>query len=301
MPTTGLLALLDDITAVLDDVSTMTQVAARKTAGVVGDDLALNAQQVSGFRADRELPVVWAVVKGSAVNKAILVPGALLISALTPWLVTPLLMLGGVYLCFEGAEKLIHPSHQHRPGDAKSADVGTADWEKGRIGTAISTDFILSAEIIIIALGTVADHGFVTRLMVLTAVAALMTLGVYGAVAGIVKLDDVGQWLVRRNGRGQASAAARALGRAVLKGAPWLMRGLAIVGMVAMFLVGGGILSHGIPGAEHAIETFIKDPLADVRLLATLAALGADALIGVCAGFLALGLYRAAAAFAGSR
>lgn len=254
----SLLALLDDIATVLDDVTLMTKVAAKKTAGVLGDDLALNAQQVTGVDSTRELPVVWAVAKGSMWNKAILVPAALLISAFAPWLIIPLLMIGGAFLCFEGAEKLAHKFLHSPEEDAAhkarlaAALVGKEDMvavEKEKIKGAIRTDFILSAEIIAITLGTVASAPFGQQVAVLAGIALIMTLGVYGLVAGIVKLDDLGLWLGQR-----ASAAARALGRGIVAAAPWLMKGLSVAGTAAMFLVGGGILVHGVPALHHAVE-----------------------------------------------
>lgn len=273
----GLLMLLDDIAAILDDVALMTKVAARKsvamaddvsvmtkvaaqkTAGVLGDDLALNAQQVTGVRAEREIPVVWAVAKGSLINKAILVPAALLISAFIPWAVTPLLMVGGAFLCFEGCEKLAHKFLHSPEEDAvererltqANADAGVdlVAMEKDKIKGAVRTDFILSAEIIAITLGTVASAPFGQQVAVLAGIALIMTVGVYGLVAGIVKLDDLGLWLGQR-----ASAAARALGRGIVAAAPWLMKGLSVAGTAAMFLVGGGILVHGVPALHHAVE-----------------------------------------------
>ncbi len=247
-------ALIDDIATVLDDVSLMTKVAAKKTAGVLGDDLALNAQQVAGVRAERELPVVWAVAKGSLKNKAILVPAALAISAFIPWAVTPLLMLGGAFLCFEGFEKLAHKylphDDEHHEVAAKAAeDVDPLVYEQEKIKDAVRTDFILSAEIIAITLGTVASAPFGQQVAVLAGIALIMTVGVYGLVAGIVKLDDLGLWLGQR-----ASAAARALGRGIVAAAPWLMKGLSVAGTAAMFLVGGGILVHGVPALHHAVE-----------------------------------------------
>ena len=273
----SLLTLLDDIATILDDVAVMTKVAAKKsaavaddvatmtkvatqkTAGVLGDDLALNAQQVTGVRAEREIPVVWAVAKGSLVNKAILVPAALAISAWAPWLVTPLLMLGGAFLCFEGVEKLahklLHGADEEEANHAEHAQAnadGTVDlvaFEREKIQGAVRTDFILSAEIIVIALGTVASAPFLQQVAVLVGIAALMTVGVYGLVGGIVKLDDLGLWL-----SGKASSAAQALGRGLLAAAPWLMKALSVAGTAAMFLVGGGILVHGIGPLHHAIE-----------------------------------------------
>jgi predicted DNA repair protein MutK len=305
MATSSLLALIDDIATLLDDVAVMTkvaarqgaaaaddvaamtQLAARKTAGVLGDDLALNAQQVTGVRADRELPVVWAVAKGSLRNKAILVPAALAISAVAPIAITPLLMLGGLFLCYEGAEKLLH-ALQRRTGDAEQhhaellkavADeqVDLVAFEQDKIKGAVRTDFILSAEIIVITLGTVAEVTFARQVSVLVGISVIMTVGVYGLVAGIVKLDDAGLYL-----RGRAAAWQQALGRAILLAAPWLMKTLSVVGTAAMFLVGGGILLHGIPALGHGVDAFA----------ATLGWVGAllPSLAGTLAGLLAGGL-----------
>lgn len=261
---TSLLALLDDIASVLDDIALLTKLATKKTAGVLGDDLALNAQQVAGVRADRELPVVWAVAKGSLRNKAILVPAALLISAFAPWLVTPLLMIGGGYLCYEGFEKLAHRFlHGKAEKAARRAELAQAlahpavdlvALEKQKIKGAIRTDFVLSAEIIAITLGTVASAPFITRVSVLTGIGLIMTVGVYGLVAGIVKLDDLGFYLRRRRGDGGFARFQRALGTGILTAAPWLMKGLSIAGTAAMFLVGGGILVHGVPAVHHWID-----------------------------------------------
>ena len=288
---TSLLVLLDDIASVLDDVATMTKVAAKKTAGVLGDDLALNAQQVSGVKAEREIPVVWAVAKGSFINKAILVPAALLISAFAPWLVVPLLMVGGAFLCFEGFEKLAHKFlHSKSEDDAEhkaltealvDPKVDLVAFEKDKIKGAVRTDFILSAEIIAITLGTVAQSTFTTQVLVLTGMAIVMTVGVYGFVAGIVKLDDAGLWLSK-----QASGAMQALGRGILAFAPWLMKALSVLGTAAMFLVGGGILVHGIKPLHHAIDGFVQ-PLGGLATL--LLPVLADGLIGVLAGGLVLG------------
>ncbi|MBM5570282.1 MULTISPECIES: DUF808 domain-containing protein [Deefgea] len=264
----SLLVLLDDIAAVLDDVSVMTKVAAKKTAGVLGDDLALNAQQVSGVRAERELPVVWAVAKGSFKNKLILVPAALLISFIEDQLkafgypiplIMPLLMLGGLYLCFEGFEKIAHPFlHSHAEEEAEhqalseavnDSEVDLVAYEKDKIQGAIRTDFVLSAEIIVITLGTVASMAFMSKLTVLAGISVIMTVGVYGLVAGIVKMDDAGLYLNQR-----PSAFLQTIGRGLLAGAPKLMRLLAIVGTLAMFMVGGGIITHGIDYLHHTIE-----------------------------------------------
>lgn len=279
----SLLALLDDIASILDDVAVMTKVAAKKTAGVLGDDLALNAQQVSGVHADRELPVVRAVAFGSLKNKAILVPAALAISALLPWLVTPLLMLGGLYLCFEGVEKLAHKLLHGKEEATHDLAADIADFaarEAEKIKGAIRTDFVLSAEIIVIALGTVAGMAFMTQALVLVGIALLMTIGVYGIVAAIVKLDDLGLHLAAKPG-----ALVQGIGRALLLAAPKLMKMLAVVGTAAMFLVGGGILLHGIPPAAHAVEAWAAGLGIWGALLPSLAGL----LLGVIAGALALG------------
>jgi len=286
----SLLVLLDDITTVLDDVATMTKVAAKKTAGVLGDDLALNAQQVTGVNADRELPVVWAVAKGSLLNKAILVPAALAISAFLPWAITPLLMVGGAYLCFEGFEKLAHKflhgeeeDQAHREELVQAiADpqVDMPTFERDKVKGAIRTDFILSAEIIVIALGTVAGAPLQTQLAVLVAVSIAMTVGVYGFVAGIVKMDDAGLWLSRK-----AGAAAQALGRFLLAAAPLLMKTLTVLGTAAMFLVGGGILVHGIAPLHHAIAHLAEG---QAWAVSALIENGANALVGVVAGALVL-------------
>lgn len=287
----SLLALLDDIATVLDDVALLTKVTAKKTAGVLGDDLALNAQQVSDVRADRELPVVWAVAKGSFRNKAILVPAALAISALVPWAIMPLLMAGGLFLCYEGAEKLAHKFlHDKDERAAHEAELVNAladpavdlvALEKDKIRGAVRTDFILSAEIIVIALGIVANAPFGTRVAVLVTIAVLMTIGVYGLVAAIVKLDDLGLHLARRPGEG----AVQALGRGIVAAAPYLMKGLAIAGTAAMFLVGGGILTHGIPGLESWLERLGEGFGAGGGALLLLLS---NALVGVLAGSVAL-------------
>jgi predicted DNA repair protein MutK len=256
----SLLTLLDDIATILDDVSILTKKAAAKTAGVLGDDLALNAQQVSGVVSKRELPVVWAVAKGSFLNKLILVPLALLISAFAPWAITPLLMIGGFYLCFEGVEKLHHAFMHRKSRSPEEAGREIADLaatlpearvesEAEKIKGAVRTDFVLSAEIIAITLGTVAGQDFARQVGVLSAIAVIMTVGVYGLVAGIVKLDDAGLYLTQRVG-----SVSRSLGRAILWAAPFLMKTLSVLGTAAMFLVGGGIVAHGIPALHHAIE-----------------------------------------------
>ena len=281
----SLLALLDDIATILDDVAVLSKVAAKKTAGVLGDDLALNAQQVTGVSAERELPVVWAVCKGSLLNKAILVPAALAISIVAPWLVTPLLMIGGAFLCFEGFEKLAHKFLHRAEDDAahqaellqalQNPAVDLVALEKDKIKGAIRTDFILSAEIIAITLGTVQNVPWTTQLAVLSAVALLMTVGVYGLVAGIVKIDDAGLYLTRRPAATPQGGWVQALGRGLLWAAPVLMKVLSVAGTAAMFLVGGGILVHGLPFLHHLTEGL---PLSFVW----------DGLVGVVAGALVL-------------
>ena len=301
----SLLALIDDIATLLDDVSVMTKIATKKTAGVLGDDLALNAQQVTGVKADRELPVVWAVAKGSFKNKLILVPAALAISALAPWAITPLLMLGGAFLCYEGFEKLAHKFLQSAEEDASHraqltqavADpaVDLVEMERDKIKGAVRTDFILSAEIIVITLGTVATAAFGMQVAVLATIAIVMTVGVYGLVAGIVKLDDAGLYLSQVSGEGIARAK-RSIGRGILTTAPYLMKTLSVVGTAAMFLVGGGILVHGIPGTHGLVEaaTQITQHIPALgSMLAIISPLLIDALTGVIAGGLILGVVTA--------
>ncbi len=294
----SLLALIDDIATILDDVALMTKVAARKTAGVLGDDLALNAQQVAGVRAERELPVVWAVAVGSLKNKLILVPAALAISSLLPSAVVPLLMIGGLYLCLEGVEKLVHhPPPLHSAAndgpDAPTAGDDPTLFEAEKIKGAIRTDFVLSAEIVVITLGTVAHASFATQVAVLSSVGLLMTVGVYGTVAGIVKLDDLGLHLLTRRG-----TVAQTIGRTLVLAAPRLMKLLTVVGTAAMFLVGGGILSHGLPPLHHGIEALAARagelPAVGVFAQATLP-LVLDLLVGLIAGALALVAVKAVA------
>ena len=292
---TSLLVLLDDIASVLDDVAILTKVAARKTAAVLGDDLAVNAEQVAGVRAARELPVVWAVFKGSLLNKLILVPSALLISFIAPWAITPLLMLGGLFLCFEGIEKLLH-KWLHPEDDAHRAELAKAlaepdtdlkALEEKKIKGAIRTDFILSAEIVVITLGIVADAAFGTQVAVLSGIALVMTIGVYGLVGGIVKLDDAGLYLSQRQGQGAWPRLLRAVGRGLLWIAPHLMKTLSVLGMIAMFLVGGGILVHGIPALHHGIQHLAELAHA-LPAAGTLLPLLANGLVGVVAGALVL-------------
>ena len=285
----SLLVLLDDIATLLDDVSVMTKVAAQKTAGVLGDDLALNAQQVSGVRAERELPVVWAVAVGSLKNKLILVPAALAISTFIPWAVLPLLMIGGFYLCLEGVEKIAHkwlhtPEEDaaHHAGElAAVADeqVDLAAYEADKIKGAIRTDFVLSAEIIVIALGTVASQPFVTQLAVLSGIGLIMTVGVYGIVAGIVRMDDLGLYLLQKG-----NAPAQMVGKWLLLAAPKLMKALTVIGTAAMFLVGGGIIAHGIGPLHH----FVEQVAGSVGVLGGVATLLLNAVVGIVGGALAL-------------
>ncbi|EPM0023832.1 DUF808 family protein [Citrobacter farmeri] len=267
----SLLTLLDDIATLLDDISMMGKLAAKKTAGVLGDDLSLNAQQVTGVRANRELPVVWSVAKGSLVNKVILVPLALLISAFIPWAITPLLMIGGAFLCFEGVEKVLHtlesrkhkedPAERQRRLEALAAQDPLA-FEKDKIKGAVRTDFILSAEIVAITLGIVAEAPLLNQVLVLSGIALVVTIGVYGLVGLIVKLDDMGYWLAEKT-----SVLAQALGKGLLVVAPWLMKSLSVVGTLAMFLVGGGIVVHGVAPLHHAIEQFAQQQSAVVALI----------------------------------
>ena len=288
----SLLTLLDDIATILDDVAVMTKLATKKTAGVLGDDLALNAQQVSGIKADRELPVVWAVAKGSALNKVILVPAALAISAIAPWAVIPLLMIGGAFLCYEGFHKIAHKFlHSEAEDQAHHAELvqAVADpavdmvaFEREKVKGAVRTDFILAAEIVVISLGTVAGQDFMTRVLVLTAISVIMTVGVYGLVAGIVKLDDAGLYLSKAG-----SAARRAFGASILWLAPWLMKTLSVVGTAAMFMVGGGILVHGVAPVHHAVEHAAEVAAAWPGvggLLAALTPMLLGAIVGIVAG-----------------
>jgi len=306
MAGSSLLALLDDIATLLDDIALMTKVAAKKTAGVLGDDLALNAEQVSGLRAERELPVVWAVARGSLRNKVILVPAALTISALAAWAVTPLLMLGGAFLCYEGCEKLLHGRGGEARGHGEkvkvlcSPDLDLVAFEREKIRGAIRTDFILSAEIIVIALGTVQEAPLVSRVAVLSGVAGLMTVCVYGLVAAIVKLDDAGLYLARTAATNAWGGCRRVSGRLLLHLAPILMKGLTVVGTAAMFMVGGGILMHGIPSA-HGVLHHATDAVRGVPgiggTLAAIAPTAVNALAGVVVGGLALAGVGAAKGF----
>ena len=299
----SLLTLLDDIATILDDVSVMTKVAAKKTAGVLGDDLALNAQQVTGVRAERELPVVWAVFKGSAINKLVMVPAALFLSAVFPWTITPLLMLGGAFLCYEGFEKVAHrllhskeeeqEDHSKRVQAVADRKVDMVQFEKQRIRGAIRTDAILSAEIIVIALGTVQDAELAVRIGVVSVIAAAMTVGVYGLVAGIVKLDDVGMHLLDKKGETRVAAAQRRLGEMILSFAPVMMKTLSVVGTAAMFLVGGGILVHGVPQLAlllHDVADLAHELPVAADLFSGIAALIFNAVAGIIAGGLLVGI-----------
>ena len=299
MAGSSLLLLIDDITTVLDDVAAMSKVAAKKTAGVLGDDLALNAQQVSGVRAQRELPVVWAVALGSFKNKLILVPSALTLSSFAPWSITPILMLGGAYLCYEGFEKIAHPFLTHSKEEEEvlhtallNPDVDLVALEEEKIKGAIRTDFVLSAEIIVIALGTVTSQSLTSQAAVVSAIAVVMTVGVYGFVALIVKLDDMGLYLVENASEGKRGSLNRLIGNGLLVFAPQLMKLLTIVGTIAMFLVGGSILAHGIPTMHHWVENLIKsvETLPAVgKALGSLTPMMMDAVVGIVAGGFGMG------------
>lgn len=289
MAGSSLLTLLDDIATLLDDISVMGKLAAKKTAGVLGDDLSLNAQQVTGVRANRELPVVWSVAKGSLLNKVILVPLALLISAFIPWAVTPLLMIGGAFLCFEGLEKVLHTLHARKHPESPEVrqqrlqDMAAQDphaFERDKVKGAIRTDFILSAEIVAITLGIVADAPLLNQVLVLSGIALAVTVGVYGLVGVIVKLDDMGYWLVEKS-----SVIAKSVGKGLLIFAPWLMKVLSVVGTLAMFLVGGGIVAHGIAPLHHAIETFSANYPAFMQAVLPMLA---NLIVGLLVGALAL-------------
>lgn len=289
MAGTSLLTLLDDIATLLDDISVMGKVAAKKTAGVLGDDLSLNAQQVTGVKANRELPVVWGVAKGSFLNKLILVPLALVISAFAPWLITPLLMLGGAYLCYEGVEKVLHSLNHDKAEKSpearqqrldKLAQQDPRQYEKDKVKGAVRTDFILSAEIVAITLGIVSEAPLLNQVLILAGIAILVTIGVYGIVAMIVKIDDLGYWL-----REKPSGVAQALGSALLAMAPWLMKILTVVGTLAMFLVGGGIIVHGITPLHHAISEYSSG---FPGMVSSLLSNGANLVLGFIVGSIVL-------------
>lgn len=305
MAGSSLLTLLDDIATLLDDVAVLSKVAAKKTAGVLGDDLALNAEQVTGVRAERELPVVWAVFKGSALNKAVMVPVALLLSAFFPWLITPLLMLGGAFLCYEGFEKVAHRLLHSRADDRQKQEqriqalvdetIDMVAFEKQRIRGAIRTDAILSAEIIVIALGTVRDADLAVRIGVLSTIAVVITIGVYGLVAGIVKLDDAGIHLLSKRGNSRGAAFQRWFGGLLLRFAPFMMKSLSVLGTAAMFLVGGGILVHGIPWLAqtlHHVEEWARALPTLPGLLTVLLSVGFTGIAGVVAGGLIVGVQK---------
>jgi len=299
----SLLLLLDDITTVLDDVAVLTKVAAKKTAGILGDDLALNAQQVTGLSAERELPVIWAVAKGSLINKIILVPVALLISYFIPWLITPLLMLGGAFLCFEGMEKVLHYFFHQKPSEEThkqtsplaltQPETNRLMIEKEKVKGAIRTDFILSAEIIVVALGSTANATFQQQILVMSGIAFAMTIGVYGLVASIVKLDDLGIHLMQKSGLHIWHQLLRAIGRFLLRFAPFLMRLLTIVGTAAMFLVGGGIIHHGLPWLHHINERLIQYFQGEsivTTIFSSIAPFILDAIVGMIIGAMCLTL-----------
>ena len=295
----SLLVLLDDIAAVLDDVALMTKVAAKKTIAVMGDDLAVNAEKVTGVRADRELPVVWAVAKGSLRNKCILVPAALIISFVAPWLIGPALIIGGLFLCYEGFEKIAHTAsrnskrgaahHQKRVEQLAASSVDLAQYEQTKIKGAIRTDFILSAEIIVLTLGVVAGMTFLGQVLVVSTIAFAMTVSVYGLVAGIVKLDDAGLYLMEKKGPGVWPTFMRWIGWRFVIFAPWLMKFLTVVGTVAMFMVGGGILVHGFDQLQEAVQTLATD-IAQIESVGPLLALLTPTLCSILIGIVAGGL-----------
>ncbi len=298
MAASSLLALIDDISTLLDDVAVLTKVAATKTTGVMGDDLALNAEQVSGVHVDRELPVVWVVAKGSFVNKLILVPAALAISAFIPAAIMPLMMIGGLYLCFEGFEKVAHKllhsagddatSHAKHVAAVADPNVDLVAFERGKVKGAIRTDFVLSAEIIVITLGTMATASLLQQVVALCIIAMGATVLVYGLVAGIVKLDDLGLKLLTRAGPGGGDKVQRQLGAVILRAAPLLMKSLSILGTAAMFTVGGGIIAHGVPPVAHIIEGIDASVAERSALLATVVNMSLDAIVGIVAGGLAV-------------
>ncbi|MEN0581721.1 DUF808 family protein [Phytobacter palmae] len=301
MAGSSLLTLLDDIATLLDDISVMGKLAAKKTAGVLGDDLSLNAQQVTGVRANRELPVVWSVAKGSLLNKVILVPLALLISAFIPWAVTPLLMIGGAFLCFEGVEKVLHSFEARKHKETQEAreqrlnamaSQDPREFERDKVKGAIRTDFILSAEIVAITLGIVAEAPLLNQVLILSGIAVLVTIGVYGLVGIIVKLDDMGYWLAEKR-----AALAQALGKSLLFIAPWLMKILSVVGTLAMFLVGGGIVVHGVAPLHHAIEHMAQG---SNTLVAALLPVLANLVLGFIIGAIVLSAVRLIARLRGT-
>ncbi len=303
MPSASFFALFDDIALLLDDVAAMSKVAAKKTAGVLGDDLAVNAEQVSGVKANRELPVVWAVAKGSLLNKTILVPAALLISAFLPWLIVPLLVLGGLFLCFEGAEKILETfqskgdekeqHHQALLQKVKQSPEELLNFEQNKIKGAIRTDFVLSAEIIIIALGSFAGATMVNQIVALSFIAFAMTVGVYGLVAVIVRLDDVGLYWKQLEDKGVGSKILNLFGSGLLSFAPKLMKSLSVIGLVAMFLVGGGMLTHNIGFVHHISEVvlnFLANDLSLPSIIVTIASVLLDGLYGIVAGLIVAGI-----------
>lgn len=296
MASSSLLALFDDIATLLDDIAAMSKLAAKKTTGVLGDDLALNAEQVSGVRAERELPVVWAVAKGSFKNKLILVPAALLISAFIPWAITVLLMLGGAFLCYEGFEKLAHKFLHNKEEDQlehveklkaiSNPEVDLVAFEKQKIKGAIRTDFILSAEIIVISLGAVQDAVFAVQVAVVSVLAIAITVGVYGIVAGIVKMDDVGLYLVKNATADVWGSVKRVVGNGLLSFAPYLMKTLSVVGTAAMFMVGGGILMHGLPFL-HELPQIAAEAVHALPVVGAVFSILAPTLVNAVAGVIA--------------
>ncbi len=287
MPATGLLALLDDITAILDDVAVLSKVAAKKTAGIAGDDLAVNAEGLVGLDPKRELPIVGKVALGSTINKVILVPVALMLPHAA---ITPLLMIGGTYLCYEGFHKLTHRKddadkdhHDKLIAAIKKGGDALAQLEQKKVRQAIVTDFVLSAEIVAVALGAVAMEPLATRALVLSVVALGMTVAIYGLVAGLVKLDDIGLYLQQTGADGSVRQRA---GRLIVAGVPHLMKFISVVGTAAMFLVGGGIMAHGVPGFEDALHHAIAG-ISQAALVQGLLGNLANLLLGVVVGAVA--------------
>ncbi|XCF07765.1 DUF808 domain-containing protein [Tamlana crocina] len=261
----GIFALLDDIAALMDDVVVMTKLSTKKTAGILGDDLAVNAEKATGFVSSRELPVLWAITKGSFLNKLIILPVAFLLSSFLPWAITLILILGGIYLAFEGVEKIMEYLVPHRHEDdlkkIKNKEAGEIlDVEKAKIKSAIFTDFILSVEIVIIALGTVLDKPIMFQVLVVSLVAIIATVGVYGIVALIVRMDDLGLALIKKSGNKKGILFG--LGSMLVKALPIIIKSLSVIGTIALILVAGGIFSHNIEYFHHLMESwpsFIKD------------------------------------------
>ncbi|HLV61778.1 DUF808 family protein [Galbibacter sp.] len=261
----GIFAVLDDISVLMDDVATMTKIATKKTAGILGDDLAVNAEKATGFVANRELPILWAITKGSFLNKLIILPIAFLLSAFLPTAIVVILLLGGMYLAYEGAEKiyefLFHPKPKGPDTQIKEvAEENIAEFEKKRIKSAILTDFILSIEIIIIALGAVIHAPLLNQIIVVTIVAIIATIGVYGIVALIVRMDDYGYRLINFND--EKDSISDKIGKSLVFSLPWVIKSLSVIGTIALLLVSGGIFNHNIDYLHHLlpnVPSLLKD------------------------------------------